>query len=76
VTPEWFEPERKPRSVAFSHLKSVHRPFGMTPGGYVDAYYRGAFKTVWGEQANRRNRRRRVHTRKHPARLLGMKEGR
>jgi hypothetical protein len=64
VVPEWFEPERRPRSLKFSFRESVDRPFALAPGGYIDAVVNGRLKTLWGPEANRKKRRHRLEMRK------------
>jgi hypothetical protein len=59
VAPEWFEEERAGAALRFSHLESVSEPFELAPGGYIDALYRGRFKTFEGVAARRKKRRHR-----------------
>ena len=63
VVPEWFEPEREPKSMKFSFLDSIDRPFALTSGGYVDAVVGKTLRTVWGPSANRKRRRHRFAVR-------------
>jgi hypothetical protein len=59
VVPEWFEPEREPRSMKFSFCDSIDRPFALTSGGYTDAVVGTKIRTEWGGRANRKRRRHR-----------------
>jgi hypothetical protein len=63
VLPEWYEPERKARSVQFSHRNSVDRPFELAPGGYIDAVVGHTIRTVSGPDAKRKSRRHRLAAR-------------
>jgi len=62
VTPEWFEGSRKKGSVKFSYRGSVHEPFALTSGGYVDGVARGHFFSKEGKHA-KRSRRHRMNAR-------------
>ena len=63
VTPEWFEPERRRRSVKFSFKDSVHQPFALADGGYIDAMVGSRMITAWGKAARRKRRRHRHNVR-------------
>jgi len=70
VVPEWFEPERKRRSMRFSYLDSVREPFEIAKDGYIDAMVGRRIRTIWGEQAYRKKRRHRFRIRsEHYSRL-------
>jgi len=64
VTPEWFEPSRKPRSQKFSFRGVVDGPFELAEDGYIDAMVGQSLRTIWGEAANRKKRRYRHKARK------------
>lgn len=70
VVPEWFEPQRPARSMQFSFRNSIDRPFALAVNGYIDAVVNGRVKTLWGPEANRKRRRRRLHARRT---LLGLR---
>jgi hypothetical protein len=69
VTPEWYEPERQRGSTKFSFLAAVEEPFELAEGGYVDAFVDGRFITVFGQAANREEKRYRRAIRQQAARL-------
>ncbi len=59
VLPEWYEPEHEDGSMQMDFLGRVHSPFKLAPGGYMDAYWNGKIKTIWGPEAARKRRRHR-----------------
>jgi hypothetical protein len=63
VTPEWFEPGRKPGSLKFSFKESVTAPFELADGGYIDAYVDDELVTVWGNPEKPKERRYRKQVR-------------
>jgi len=66
VLPEWFEPEHKPREMKMDFLGVVDSPFELAPGGYVDMFKNGKWKTLWGPEAKKKpaSARHRLNARK------------
>ena len=60
VLPEWFEPEHQDGVMQMDYLGVLDSPFKLAPGGYIDAYWNGKTKTIWGDKTKRKKKRHRL----------------
>ena len=57
VLPEWFEPEHEDGFMQMDFRGLLNSPFSLAPGGYMDAYWNGKTKTIWGPKIEHKKRR-------------------
>jgi hypothetical protein len=60
VLPEWFEPEHEDGAMQMDHLGVLDSPFQLAPGGYIDSFWNGKTKTIWGEKTKKKKVRHRL----------------